>query len=110
MSLLSSKCKPCEDKDMKPYEKQEIEKLLGEITHWSATPDSKKIFKEFTFTDFVGSMHFINQVADIAEVEGHHPDIHIFYNKVLIELWTHSVGGLTENDFIVAAKIDAIWK
>lgn len=110
MSLISRRCKPCEDKNMKPYDQNEIEPLLREITHWSVTSDAKKIFREFIFTNFVGSMHFINQVADIAETEGHHPDIHVFYNKVLIELWTHSVGGLTENDFIVAAKIDAIWK
>jgi len=53
-------------------------------------------------------MKFVNKVADLAESEGHHPDFHIHYNKVLIELWTHAVGGLSENDFILAAKIDKL--
>jgi 4a-hydroxytetrahydrobiopterin dehydratase len=63
--------------------------------------------KEFKFVDFIGAINFVNLVADIAEEEGHHPDIHIFYNKVRLELSTHAIGGLSENDFILAAKIDA---
>lgn len=67
-----------------------------------------KISKEFKFKDFIGAINFVDNVAGIAEEEGHHPDIYIFYNKVLIELSTHSIGGLSENDFILAAKIDNI--
>lgn len=70
--------------------------------------DNKKIQKKFSFPDFLAAMTFVNRVADIAEQEGHHPDIHIFYNKVTIELSTHSIGGLSKNDFIVAAKIGGI--
>ena len=70
--------------------------------------DNKKIRHEFKFKDFKEAMAFINKVAEIAESEGHHPDIHIFYNKVTIELWTHFIGGLHENDFIVASKIELI--
>jgi len=109
MTLASKKCIPCEDKDMKPFDAKEIEKLLGEIIKWEVSRDNKKISKEFVFKDFVGALHFVNQVGNIAEAEGHHPDINIVYNKVTLDLSTHSIGGLTENDFIVAAKIDALW-
>ncbi len=75
---------------------------------WEISEDGKKISRKFKFKDFKEAMQFINKVADIAETEGHHPDLHIFYNKVVIELWTHTVGGLSENDFIMASKIDLI--
>jgi len=68
----------------------------------------KKIHYTFEFKDFVEALKFVNAVASIAEEEQHHPDMHIHYNKVVIELWTHAVDGLTENDFIVAAKIERI--
>ena len=68
---------------------------------------ARKISREFQFKNFIEAIDFVSRsVADIAEVDGHHPDIHVFYNKVLLELWTHSIGGLSENDFIVASKIN----
>lgn len=70
--------------------------------------EGKKLSRTFLFTDFVESVEFVHRVADLAEQEQHHPDIHIFYNKVIIDLWTHTVGGLSKNDFIVAAKIDSM--
>ena len=70
--------------------------------------DDKKIKHEFKFKDFKQAITFINKVAEVAESEGHHPDIYVFYNKVVIELWTHAIGGLSENDFIVAAKIEPL--
>ena len=66
------------------------------------------IGREFEFKDFKEAMTFVNNVADLAETEGHHPDITIHWNKVKLDLWTHSVDGLTENDFIVASKIDRL--
>ena len=74
---------------------------------WTLDEKAERISKEYKFQDFIGAINFVQTVADIAEMEGHHPDIHIHYNKVLLELWTHAIGGLSENDFIVAAKIDA---
>ncbi len=68
----------------------------GKLRHW------------FNFKDFAETMVFVNTVAKIAESEGHHPDMHVSYNKVLVELWTHAIHGLSENDFILAAKIDGI--
>ena len=84
--------------------KQEVERLLGQIPGWSFS--GKWITKEFQFKNFVEAMKFLNQVAALAEEEGHHPDIHIHYNKVSLDIWTHAIDGLSENDFILAAKID----
>ncbi len=119
-NLLKKKCVPCEKKGMKPlsraYAQDYLDELHGWTLNWEANPlasaglkalQTGKISKEFKFKDFIGAINFVERVADIAEMEGHHPDIHIRYNKVLLELWTHSIGGLSENDFIVAAKIDA---
>lgn len=88
--------------------KEEVEKYKTHVLGWAVSGDSKKISREFKFADFKEAMVFVNKIADIAESEGHHPDIHIFYNRVIIELWTHAVNGLSENDFILAAKINAI--
>ena len=64
--------------------------------------------REFKFKDFVRAMKFVNKVAELAEEQGHHPDIHVHYNNVTLELWTHDVDGLSENDFILAAKVDKL--
>ncbi len=108
MELAKKKCASCEKKGMKPFDGAQLKEYMNKVSGWILSNDAKKISKEYLFKDFIGSVDFINSVADIAEAEGHHPDIHIFYNKVLLELSTHSVGGLTENDFIVAEKIDEI--
>ena len=108
--LTQKKCIPCEGSDIKPYSKEEAEKLLSEISGWqlNTSNDYLQITKQFKFDDFVQAMKFVNQVADLAESEGHHPNIHIKYSEVWLELYTHAVGGLTENDFIVAAKVNDI--
>ncbi|HEV7424065.1 MAG TPA: 4a-hydroxytetrahydrobiopterin dehydratase [Candidatus Paceibacterota bacterium] len=106
-NLLKKKCIPCEKKGIKPFDRAEAEDYLVQTSGWALDKDAKKISKEFKFQDFIGAINFVERVADIAEMEGHHPDIHIYYNKVLLELWTHAIGGLSENDFIVAAKVDA---
>ena len=106
MDLLKKKCVPCEG-GAKPLIRSEAEDYLAEVSGWVLDQDAKKISKEFKFKDFIGAINFVERVADVAEMEGHHPDIHIHYNKVLLELSTHAIGGLSENDFIVAAKIDA---
>lgn len=106
-NLLKKKCIPCEDKSIKPMNRAEAEDYLAQTSGWMLDEKAQKISKEFKFKDFIGAINFVERVADVAEMEGHHPDIHIHYNKVLLELWTHSIGGLSENDFIVAAKIDA---
>lgn len=92
-----------------PMKEDEARKHLAEIFGWTLGDGAKKIERVFTCADFKGAMSFVNKVAESAESEGHHPDIAISYNKVTITLWTHAVGGLTLNDFILAAKIDAIF-
>ena len=104
--LLKKKCVPCE-KGMKPLNRTDMQDYLDEVSGWTLDNDAKKISKEFKFQDFIGAINFVERVADVAEMEGHHPDIQIHYNKVLLELTTHAIGGLSENDFILAAKIDA---
>ncbi len=108
--LHKKKCIPCEKKDTPPLSGNELKDYMDEVHHWVLSPDSKKISREFTFKNFVKAMDFVSHVADIAEQEGHHPDIYIFYNKVKLELWTHAIGGLSENDFIVASKIDILYE
>jgi 4a-hydroxytetrahydrobiopterin dehydratase len=103
--LTSKKCVACEG-GVPPLTKKEIVPLLGQIPAWSMSPDGKTISSDFKFNDFVMSMKFVNDVAALAESEGHHPDIYISYNKVHLDLTTHAIGGLSENDFIVAAKVD----
>lgn len=85
--------------------REEAERYLPEVPGWTLAPDGTKISREFEFENFKGAMRFVNAVADIAESEGHHPDIYVFWNRVKFELSTHAIGGLSENDFILAAKI-----
>jgi len=105
MNLTQKKCKPCEG-GTPPLTEEQANELLKQIPNWEIKDDH--VFRQFKFKNFRESISFVNKVAEIAEEEGHHPDIAIHYNKVAIELWTHAVNGLSENDFIVAAKIGNI--
>ncbi|OGZ70461.1 MAG: hypothetical protein A3F47_01295 [Candidatus Staskawiczbacteria bacterium RIFCSPHIGHO2_12_FULL_38_11] len=93
--------------EMEKLGEEEIKDYLSQLKNWEFL-ETQKIIKEFKFDDFVKAMEFVNKIADVAEKEGHHPDMAIHYNKVEITLWTHFINGLSENDFIIAAKIDAI--
>lgn len=104
--LTKKHCIPCEA-GTPPLGAAAIAMHAKNVPDWQVA-DMKKISREFKFKDFQQSMAFINRVAEIAESEGHHPDISIFYNLVRLELSTHAIGGLSENDFILAAKIDAL--
>jgi len=105
--LTSKKCQPCEG-GVPPIAGDDITNYTCQLkTTWDVI-EGKKIRKGFSYSDFIETMIFVNKVADLAEEEGHHPDMHVSYGKVEIEIWTHAIGGLSENDFILAAKIDAI--
>lgn len=106
-SLVKGHCVPCEG-GTKPMEKGEIAKYLSLLKSPWAVKDDKELERKFKFKDFKGAMSFVNKVAEIAEQEGHHPDIEISYNRVEIELSTHAIGGLSTNDFILASKIETI--
>ena len=105
--LLKKVCKPCEG-GVTPLNKADAQDYLDEVPGWELIEDGKKIPKQFKFQDFIGAINFVERVADVAEMEDHHPDIHVYYNKVILELWTHAIGGLSLNDFIVAAKVDQV--
>jgi 4a-hydroxytetrahydrobiopterin dehydratase len=105
MKLQEQKCVPCHG-GMPPLSHEDAMALHGEITEWILRDTA--IERTFTFKDFKEAIDFVNKVAQIAEQENHHPDIHIYYNKVRIELSTHKIKGLSENDFILAAKINSI--
>ena len=106
MDLTKKHCIPCEG-GMPPLDPARVPNYLKYTPGWTS-PDGKKIVCEFKFNDFKEAMAFVNKVADIAESEGHHPDMYIFYSMVRFELSTHAIGGLSENDFILAAKINAL--
>ena len=105
MNLTEKKCKPCEGGVPAMTEAQANE-LLAQVPSWKII--DWKVTKEFKFKNFLEAMEFVNKVAEIAEQEQHHPDISISYSKVGIKTWTHAINGLSENDFILAAKIDQI--
>jgi 4a-hydroxytetrahydrobiopterin dehydratase len=82
---------------------------LAKLQGWTITHNGERIRKEWLVKNFLSGMRFFNSVADVAESEGHHPDLHIVgYRNVAIEIWTHAIGGLSDNDFILAAKIDQL--
>ncbi len=105
--LAHKRCEPCEG-GVDPLTRQQFEPYLEQVSNWAAVGD-KKLEREFRFEDFRKALGFVNAVGDIAEEEGHHPDILIYgWNKVKITLWTHAIDGLSINDFILATKIDRI--
>lgn len=106
--LIGKKCKPCEG-GVEPCSVEEATKQLAELDGWILTRENQRIRREWTVKNFMAGMDFFNKVAAVAEDDNHHPDLHIEgYRNVAIELWTHAIGGLSENDFILAAKIDQI--
>ena len=107
-TLSRKKCIPCEGGTL-PLTHNEAQVLLGKLdSEWMLIDDAHMLARTFKFKNFVQTMKFVNEVARIAEEEGHHPDIAIFYNVVELTLWTHAVGGLSVNDFILASKIDTL--
>jgi 4a-hydroxytetrahydrobiopterin dehydratase len=106
-NLTQQKCKPCEG-GVKPLRPDEYNAYLRTVlSGWQAV-EEKKIEKDYTFKDFQEAIDFISKVGQIAEAEGHHPDIFLHdWNKVKLTLSTHAIDGLSENDFILASKIDA---
>mgnify|MGYP001251708108 CR=1 FL=1 len=106
--LTQKKCQPCEGIG-EAYDKATAESKMEQITGWKIAEDGKSITREFITKNFVAAVTFIQKIADVAEAEDHHPDIHLTgYRKLRIDLSTHALGGLTENDFIVAAKINEL--
>lgn len=107
--LTTQKCLPCEGK-VKPLTSQAFHPLLQEVPRWKVI-NGKQIEREFQFKDFKTALAFVNTVAKIAEKEKHHPNLFLYsWNKVRLTLYTHAIGGLSRNDFIMAAKVDVLVK
>ncbi len=106
--LVAKKCLPCEG-GVEPCSLDEAGQQLRQLDGWRLTHDGQRIRKDWTVKNFMAGMQFFSQVAEVAEADGHHPDLHLEgYRNLAIELWTHAIGGLSENDFILAAKIDRL--
>jgi len=106
--LLGKKCSPCEG-GIPPLSPAEAEAQLRNVDGWSLAHDGQRIRREWTVRNFMAGIEFFDKVATLAEEEGHHPDLHLQgYRQLAIELWTHAIGGLSENDFILAAKINQV--
>ena len=106
--LVGNRCKACEGGVTK-VSADEAQRQLAALPGWRLTDDGRRIRKEWQAKDFLAGIEFFNRVAELAEQEGHHPDLHLEgYRRASIELWTHAIGGLSENDFILAAKIDRL--
>ena len=103
MHLTQKKCIPCEA-GTPPLDEAKANELLQEIKDWELK--NGHLYKKIKFRNFIETMKFLNKVAEVAEEEGHHPDFFVHYNKIEFEIWTHAINGLSENDFILAAKID----
>ena len=106
--LLKKKCVPCEG-GVAAFDLSEIHKYQKKVDGWDIVQDEKKVYfleKKFTFKNFLESQDFVNRVGKISEEEGHHPDISFGWGYAKVTITTHAIEGLSENDFILAAKID----
>lgn len=105
--LADKHCVPCTG-GVPPLDGPERDRLLAELGNGWEVQDGHHLYKEFRFDDFVSALDFTNRVGAVAEEQGHHPDIFLTWGRVGIKIWTHAIDGLTESDFILAAKADAI--
>ncbi len=106
--LTQKKCVPCEG-GVPKYTHEAATAQLQKLSGWTMTHEGQRIRKSWVVKNFLAAMDFFNAVGDVAESEGHHPDLHLeSYRNVSIEVYTHAIGGLSENDFILAAKIDEL--
>jgi 4a-hydroxytetrahydrobiopterin dehydratase len=104
--LLDKRCAPCEG-GVAPLTVQEVTDLLGQLPGWEHA--AGRIFKTYAFRDYYQTMAFVNALAWISHREDHHPDLSVGYGRCLVEYRTHAIGGLSQNDFICAAKADALF-
>jgi len=106
--LSAKRCSACEG-DIEKLTAEQVREHIQALDGWRITGDGLRIRKDWQVKNFMAGMDFFNRVAQLAEAEGHHPDLHLEnYRQAWIEIWTHAIGGLSENDFILAAKIDRL--
>ena len=107
VELAQKKCVACEGTTA-PFNREEAEVLMKQLNAWTLSGDARWLSKEFKFKNFAEALAFVDKIGALAEAEGHHPDIQLSWGKVVIELTTHAIKGLSENDLILAAKIDRL--
>jgi 4a-hydroxytetrahydrobiopterin dehydratase len=107
MELVQKKCVPCEGGTL-ALKVGEVEVLLSQVQGWRVEPGDVDLRKRFKFSKFTDTIAFVNRMAELAEAEGHHPDFCVHFTVLDVSLSTHAIGGLSENDFILAAKIDRL--
>ena len=108
--LSLKKCQPCSG-DVPPLSPAKVAEYLKAVSGWELGADAKSISRIYVMKDFLAAVQFIQKIAEAAEADDHHPDLHLTgYRKLRIELSTHAIGGLSENDFILAAKIEGLPK
>jgi 4a-hydroxytetrahydrobiopterin dehydratase len=106
--LVQKRCQPCEG-GVPKLAPEQVRDYQQAVPHWQVSEDGKSLRRSWRAQDFMAALEFFNAVAQVAEAEDHHPDLHLAgYRNVTIELSTHAIGGLSENDFILAAKIDSV--
>lgn len=105
--LAQKECVPCKG-GVPPLEGEELERLQEELDRGWKVIDQHHLEKEFSFPDFREALDFTNRVGELAEEQGHHPDIYLAWGKVRITVWTHKIDGLTESDFVFAAKVEEL--
>ena len=106
--LADKTCVPCTG-SVPPLKGQPLQELLSKLSGWRVV-NEHHLEKKYEFDDFVTALAFVNKVGDLAEHQAHHPDIHLSWGEVRIEVWTHAIDGLTESDFIMAAKTDRLYR
>lgn len=108
MSLAEKRCVPCRG-GVPPVTGEELNALKAQVPGWTVV-EEHHLIKSYPFPDFKTALDFVNRIGAVAEEEGHHPDLYLAWGKVDVKIWTHKINGLTESDFILAAKIDRIHK
>ncbi|HEV2456445.1 MAG TPA: 4a-hydroxytetrahydrobiopterin dehydratase [Verrucomicrobiae bacterium] len=103
--LAKKECKPC-DGGTPPLKGDALKQIQNRLNGGWKVVDEQRLEKEFKFPDFRHALEFVNRVGDVAEEQNHHPDIYFTYGQAKIQIWTHKINGLTESDFVLAAKID----
>lgn len=106
--LAKKDCVPCEDEDFPPLTPEQAKDFMEHVPLWSINADSTEISRVYRFKNFKEALAFTNQIGELAEEQGHHPDIQLGWGKVGVTLTTHSIKGLSENDFVIAARIDLL--
>lgn len=106
-NLENKHCVPCEG-GVAPLTKDKVTALLAELNDWQVNAENTQIMRRFTFKGFYKTMSFVNAIAWMANQENHHPDMEVGYNYCVVKYTTHAIHGLSENDFICAAKVDAL--